>query len=111
MKKERSRLIAMWKLSSAVPFPKNGLGAATSSMRGMVIYQADMREFIQGVNLFYQGVLMEGRGGLEEGIDYENPDLIIRALQSWVKCRQQHDWDENIPTFRSFLAATQKENQ
>jgi Flp pilus assembly CpaE family ATPase len=90
--KHRSRLVRVYSILGAVPFPQGGSHTATiASHTG---YTEDMRQVLPVVQEVLLGMMATQRGNaaLREDEDYRNPDALLDALEAWVRLRQGQQW-------------------
>lgn len=109
--KDRNRIIDLYDLADKVPFPHDGTGSATASIKGYADYAADMREFTPAFKAALYGIICNDREGLIKGEDYEDPDVIITALKAWVEERRQNQWDRPTIYWQFFYEDYKKEQE
>lgn len=88
--KDKERLERLGEIMKAVPYSKSG--TATQTGVGAIQFEQDMRAVRPWMIKVIQGMLWEGLEGFEEGWDYENPDLLLTALEEWVRMREAEGW-------------------
>jgi len=92
-KQDRERLWRFNNLLGAVPLPHDGTGAKSASIDGFVGYATDMKAISGSLQQTLQGIAAWGIDGLDVGYDYEDPDLLMDALEDWLKKRQAEGWE------------------
>lgn len=106
---DRERLIELYDLADKVPFPHDGTGSATMSIKGYADYAADMREFIPAIKAAIFALVCNNQRGLVKGEDYEDPDVIIPALKAWVADRAGQQWERPTLYWHYFYEDWKKE--
>ena len=97
-KLDRERLVRFQQLLLSIPFPQDGSGTKTASLIGLVGYQSDMRNFLPVLKKVLESMILEGRGDMEEGWDYENADKLMDTLEAWIAKRKRESW-ENVSEY------------
>jgi len=64
------------------------------SISGLVAFEQDMRAMRPYLDKVLESMLLEGPDVLEEGRDYEPIDLLLDALEEWVKQRARDLWKD-----------------
>lgn len=85
---------------SKVPFPTAGSGTQSATPVGFVWYSEDMRQFVPMAQKFCAGMVYQShfrkdpdmKEYYEEGWDYHDPALVLRAIQEWIKVRGAQNW-------------------
>lgn len=93
MKKSRQRLVALYELSGAVPFPASG--SQSTTIAGMSSYVEDMRYFQPRFNNIMMSLLEEEAGIAQDDMTFGDPDTLIVALKMWIDQRVQEGWETN----------------
>jgi len=91
-KKDKARVLRLHRLIAAVPFAKIGGGTTSQSVMGLAEYDQDMRAFIPAVCIVLYGILGEGNEGWSVGYDYDDPDLVMDAIEQWRDKRKREQW-------------------
>lgn len=88
--KDRARMAELYNIVRCVPFPASG--SQSTTIAGIAGYVEDMRELDPWIARLITGISLDGHPELEKGVDYDDPDLIIAAIQEWIKIRKQEQW-------------------
>jgi len=97
---ERDILLRLNNILTRVPFPNDGMGAKTASIDGYVEYQEDMRALVPMIQKVIMGAVWldnirrepEIKEELFEGLDYDNPSLVLDAIEQWMALRNSQKW-------------------
>lgn len=96
--KERDMLLDLHAILTKVPFPHDGMGMKTASMAGFANYSEDMHALVPMIQQFLMGMVMVDNLNRypdlveEEGWDYHDPALTLKAIQGWIKVRVSQNW-------------------
>ena len=101
--KERDMLLDLHTVLTKVPFPHDGMGMKTASMAGFVNYSEDMHALVPMVQQFLMGIVtvdnlnrhpdLVETEEYEEGWDYHDPALTLKAIQGWIEVRVSQNWE------------------
>jgi len=97
---ERDILLRLNNILTRVPFPNDGMGAKTASIDGYIEYQEDMRALVPMMQKVIMGAVWidtirrepEIKEELFEGLDYDNPLLVLDAIEQWIMLRNSQKW-------------------
>lgn len=96
-KKDRERLSRLGECIDAIPLPHDGGGTKTASMRGFVVYQADMRTarplMLKVLNDMIFESIDTSENDIERGWDYDDPDASLVQLEAWIERRAGEGWE------------------
>ena len=75
-----------------IPQPLDEGGTQSQSTSGFLTFAKDMREYKAAHRQAVYAMAREGITGWVEGVDYENIDRSLTALEAWVKARETERW-------------------
>jgi len=90
---DRKRLVRLKRTIESIPFPHDGSGTKTATLEGFLSFQNDIRAVRGAWGKVIEGMLAENVEGLMRGWDYDDPDLLLDALERWVSERQDSNWE------------------
>lgn len=109
-KVDRIRLVRFHALLIAVPFASIH-GGSTGPVSGLRGFDQDMRAIRTGLSNVLQGMLLEKHPDMENGLDYDDPDILLTALEKWVEQRKSDGWqDANEFSFANFWHGFKESN-
>lgn len=99
--KERDYLLDLQKILSKVPFPHDGMGEKTLSIPGFIEYVEDQRALVPMIQQLLNGMIIKDNirrypdigGDYEEGWDYHDPSLTLKAIEKWFELRIKQKWE------------------
>lgn len=99
--KERDMLLDLFSILTKVPFPHDGMGEKTASAKGAFDYSEDMHALVPMIQQLLMGMVTVDnlnrdpnlRDEYEEGWDYHDPALTLKAIQNWIKMRIDQRWE------------------
>ena len=99
--KERDLMMDLGAILTKVPFPHDGMGSKTSSVEGHLDYSEDMHALIPMIQQLLMGMTTvdnlrrfpELADEYQEGWDYHDPALTLKAIQEWLKMRVSQKWE------------------
>lgn len=101
--KDKERLNRLYRIINAVPFSASG--SKSQSVAGLAGYEQDMRAFLPAIKETIKGIAADGYEW-EEGYDYQDPDLMLDALEAWIEKRKLEQWQGATEhDFRCFYVA------
>jgi hypothetical protein len=89
-KSDRNLLYRLQQVLEAVPFSASG--TATSTGVGAIMFEQDMRALRPYIRKVLEGMVLEGNASLEEGVDYDNPEKLLTAIEQWIVKRKLEGW-------------------
>lgn len=98
--KERDLLLDLHVILTKVPFSHDGTGAKTASIKGAFTFSEDMHAIIPMVQQFLMSMVIADnlnrypdlKEEYEEGWDYHDPGLTLKAIQVWLELRISQGW-------------------
>jgi len=94
--KDRTRIDRLAFVIDAVPFSNNG-GTQSQSVLGLMNYEQDMRAIVPAIKAVLHGMRSEHyreTAGWMPGADYDDPDIMLDAMETWVKDRKAQNWED-----------------
>lgn len=99
---DRNRLVRLQSILEAVPFSASGM--ATTTGYGAIMFEQDMRALRPYLRKAIEGMVLQGNAYLTEGLDFENPDDMLSAIEAWIDKRKTEGWqDASQYSFEFFL--------
>jgi hypothetical protein len=89
-KKDRERIVKLYELAGAIPFPASG--SRTTSMAGLGEFAQDMRYFQPKYHTILLAILEEDAGLAGDDLTFGRADDLIAELQEWVAKRKECNW-------------------
>lgn len=100
--KDRERITRLYSIIENIPFPASGSKSTTIS--GIAGYTQDMREMTPAIIRVLSGMCYESLNNPEFVVDedYKDPDRMLLAMETWIKRRNQDQWEGRAPELMQF---------
>jgi hypothetical protein len=101
---DRKLLIRLQLVLESVPFSQGG--TATRTGYGAIMFEQDMRALRPAIRKVIEGMIYENNPCYEEGVDYDNPEKLLTAIEQWAKAREADGWqNSDASSLEYFLKA------